>query len=113
MGKIKRVPWAKTFPNASKEALDLLEKMLHFNPKKRISVEDALNHPYMSKVRIKEYEKKCPSKIDMSFEDIHLTKENLQAKIWEEICYFRPEWKSTIPPFKYTEKKAETKSDSA
>merc|ERR1712146_124792 len=105
MGKIKRVPWAKTFPNASKEALDLLEKMLHFNPEKRISVEDALNHPYMSKSRIKEYEKESETKLDMAFEGIHLTKENLQAKIWEEICTFRPEWKNIDVPFKYKEKK--------
>jgi len=79
MGHMRKVPWNETFPKASKESLDLLEKMLHFNPKKRISVEDALNHPYMSKVRIKDYEKKCPTKLDMSFEDIHLTKENLQV----------------------------------
>mmetsp|Transcript_22947 Transcript_22947/g.40615 ORF Transcript_22947/g.40615 Transcript_22947/m.40615 type:complete len:385 (+) Transcript_22947:166-1320(+) len=111
LGVMEKIPWSETFPKASKESLDLLEKMLHFNPKKRISVEDALNHPYMSKVRIKEYEKECPTKIDMSFEDIHLSKENLQAKIWEEICYFRPEWKKTKPPFKYTEKKGECKSD--
>eukprot|EP00471_Norrisiella_sphaerica_P006571 CAMPEP_0184491512 /NCGR_PEP_ID=MMETSP0113_2-20130426/20589_1 /TAXON_ID=91329 /ORGANISM="Norrisiella sphaerica, Strain BC52" /LENGTH=397 /DNA_ID=CAMNT_0026875915 /DNA_START=47 /DNA_END=1240 /DNA_ORIENTATION=+ len=105
MGKMKKIPWKETFPNASEEALDLLEKMLNFHPKKRISVEDALNHPYMSKVRIKEYEKNSPTKLDMAFEDIYLTKENLQAKIWEEICYFRPEWKKIKTPFSYAERK--------
>ena len=28
-------------------ALDLLKRMLVFNPKNRISVEEALQHPYM------------------------------------------------------------------
>ena len=38
----KKVPWAKQYPKADKDALDLLERMLQFNPAKRISVYEAL-----------------------------------------------------------------------
>lgn len=42
-----KVPWTCLFPNADPRALDLLDKMLTFNPNKRIVVEDALAHPYL------------------------------------------------------------------
>ena len=35
------------FPKTSDLALDLLEKLLAFNPVKRITVEEALRHPYL------------------------------------------------------------------
>ncbi|KAL6430917.1 hypothetical protein ACFW04_007010 [Cataglyphis niger] len=42
-----KVAWTSLFPNADPRALDLLDKMLTFNPNKRIVVEDALAHPYL------------------------------------------------------------------
>jgi len=38
------------FPNANPDALDLLTKMTHFHPEKRISVADAMKHPYLSQL---------------------------------------------------------------
>lgn len=34
------------FPTASAEALDLMARLMHFNPDRRISAEEALRHPY-------------------------------------------------------------------
>ena len=42
--------------NVSKDASDLLKKMLVFNPTKRITAEKALEHPYFSKLHIPEEE---------------------------------------------------------
>lgn len=42
-----KVPWSRLFPTADPKALDLLDKMLTFNPHKRIGVEEALAHKYL------------------------------------------------------------------
>ena len=36
------------FPKASPECLDLLKKLLAFNPSKRLTADEALKHPYVS-----------------------------------------------------------------
>ena len=43
----KKRPLNTIFPNASPLAIDLMEKCLTFNPKRRIQVEEALAHPYL------------------------------------------------------------------
>ena len=35
--------------NISKEAVDMIKKMLTYDPNNRISAEDALNHPWIKK----------------------------------------------------------------
>ncbi|KAK8760728.1 hypothetical protein V5799_028006 [Amblyomma americanum] len=42
-----KIPWSKLYPDADPKALDLLDKMLTFNPHRRINVEEALAHPYL------------------------------------------------------------------
>lgn len=43
----KKKPFHQLFPDVNVLAIDLLERMLTFNPAKRITVDQALNHPYL------------------------------------------------------------------
>ena len=51
---LESIPAVKTkslkslFPGANSVELDMLSKLLQFNPNKRLSVEAALNHPYVA-----------------------------------------------------------------
>ncbi len=72
-------------------ALDLLEKMLAFNPKKRITVTEALAHPYLSQLHCEEDEPICDRKFEFKFEAKADTKKGIQKLLIEEISMFRPD----------------------
>lgn len=59
----KRDPkqFERVFSKAPKDALDLLKKMLTFDFNKRISVEEALKHPYLSDLHLPEDEPSRPA----------------------------------------------------
>jgi serine/threonine protein kinase len=42
---------SEKYPGAPPEAIDLLTQLLHFNPSKRLTVQEALAHPYLAAVR--------------------------------------------------------------
>ena len=89
--KRTKLTWSSLFPNANPIALDLLEKMLTFNPKKRYTVDQCLSHPYFEGLHDPEQEPIATSSFDWSFDAVELTKENLQSMIYDESLYFHDE----------------------
>ncbi|RVW43261.1 Mitogen-activated protein kinase 4 [Vitis vinifera] len=79
------------FPNMSPSAVDLLEKMLVFDPTKRITVDEALCHPYLSSLHDINDEPVCPSPFSFDFEQSSITEENIKELIWRESVKFNPD----------------------
>ncbi|KAF5478202.1 hypothetical protein F2P56_004784 [Juglans regia] len=79
------------FPRMSPGALDLLEKMLVFDPNKRITVEEALCHPYMSTLHDINDEPVCPRPFSFDFEQPSCTEEHIKELIWRESVKFNPD----------------------
>ncbi len=80
----KKVPMNSIFLKTSDLALDLLEKLLAFNPVKRITVDEALKHPYLEPYHDPEDEPSAeviPEEFfDFDKNTDSLTKENLKGK---------------------------------
>lgn len=89
--KKKGKPFNVLFPDANPVALDLLSKMLVFNPNKRATIEECIKHEYFSGLHDPAEEIVADSNFDWSFDDIKLTKENLQKIIYEESLNFHSE----------------------
>lgn len=73
-------------PNAPKDAVDLIRKLLHFNPEKRPTAAQALRHPYVSRFRnaseewVLDYDVVPP--LD---DDVQLSVKEYQSKLYEMI----------------------------
>lgn len=63
----KVVPLIQLLPSITPLALDLLSRMLVFNPEKRISLEEAIAHPYLDQLRTSP-EPVCRNTFDFTFE---------------------------------------------
>ena len=64
---MRRVPYLELFPGANPLALDLLDKMLTLDPFQRITVNEALNHPYLAIWHDPQDEPECTVKFDFTF----------------------------------------------
>ena len=85
-----RRSWDTIFPNASKEALDLLDRMLQFNPSKRCSMEEAIRSPYLASLHNGRNLPPTEKYFSFDFEKRTPNKEELRQMIWDEMKHFHP-----------------------
>ena len=80
-----KVVWRERYPNASTQVLDLLEKLLKFNPDDRSSTEECLKHSFVEKYSDPDDEPrmKTPFTYQMETTD-SLTTDQLKVLIFEE-----------------------------
>ena len=74
----ERMNFATKYPGASAEGCDLLNRMLQFNPYFRISVDEALAHPFFTRVRKPHKEKVAEMQIVLDFETETLDRTRLR-----------------------------------
>jgi len=84
-------PFSQKFPNMAPAAVDLLEKMLVFDPSKRITVQEALSHPYLASLHDINDEPSCPTPFNFDFEQPSFTEEHIKELIWRETLNFNPD----------------------
>ena len=67
-------------------AIDLLLKLLQFNPKKRLTAEEALEHPYVADFHNPEEEILCDHKIEIPLDDNNkFSREEYRQKLYDVV----------------------------
>jgi serine/threonine protein kinase len=92
MRKKPPVPFSQKFSYPDPQALCLLERLIAFDPRDRISAEEALADPYFHGLANidREPSMKPISKMEFAFERRKLTKDDIRELIYTEILEYHP-----------------------
>lgn len=77
-------PLVTRFPRLPPLAVDLIEKMLAYDPAKRITAEEALAHPYLSGLHDVTDEPVCPRAFIFDMEEQALSEDDIRELIYRE-----------------------------
>ncbi|KAF8399001.1 hypothetical protein HHK36_014868 [Tetracentron sinense] len=93
MRKKPPVSFSQKFPDADPLALRLLEHLLAFDPKDRLSAEEALADPYFRGLANEDREPSTQpiSKLEFEFERRKVTKDDVRELIYREILEYHPQ----------------------
>ncbi len=85
---MSKISFQQLFPRANPDALDLLDRMLAFDPSQRIGVNEALEHRYLAIWHDASDEPACPKPFDFGFETAEDVPE-MRQMIVDEVRAFR------------------------
>lgn len=89
---IKQKSLRELLPRASEDALDLMSKLMRFNPNQRLSAEEALKHPYVIQFSTPEEEVVVGHAIRISIDDnTKFSVDDYRDKLYEEVLRRRKE----------------------
>lgn len=91
----KPKPWSEIFPNSDPDAVDLLSKLLTFDPSQRLTVNQALDHPFLAAYHDLDDEPDNSETFE-KWRDIEQleTTDQFRAALWKEVLEFRAEVRS-------------------
>ncbi|CEP63227.1 mitogen-activated protein kinase HOG1 LALA0_S07e05336g [Lachancea lanzarotensis] len=92
------VSFSDRFKNVEPDAVDLLEKMLVFDPNKRITAADALTHPYLAPYHDPSDEPEAEAIFDWHFNDADLPVDTWRVMMYSEILDFHQIGDNQIDP---------------
>ncbi|CAI0540987.1 unnamed protein product [Linum tenue] len=95
----RRQSFTEKFPTVHPSAIDLVKKMLTFDPRQRITVEDALAHPYLNSLHDISDEPVCMTPFSFDFEQRALSEEQMKELIYREALAFNPDYDSSSSAF--------------
>lgn len=92
LGSIKQdpVPLQTLLPKADAQALDFLRQCLQFNPDKRASAGELLEHPYLAEFHDPSHEIECHKLVTIPLDDnVKLTVRDYRERLYQEIARMR------------------------
>lgn len=79
------------YPGSDPESIDFLEHVLIFNPFFRITLQECLEHPLFTAVRVPEKESIIGTPVELSFEKEDLKRPRLRQLILAECAHYLPD----------------------
>jgi mitogen-activated protein kinase 1/3 len=87
--KKKKINLKDRFNGSNDESLDLLSRMIEFNPNKRITIKECFEHPFFRNVRDTTKEKTSNYILNLDYDNLELSFEELRMKFVEVISNFK------------------------